>query len=100
MTGTIRRLGRTVVGVAQWMGGRPITEPAVPRLALSNWTAALRDAGFPIPPGVTPPPPCGEPMGAPATGKASSSSQAARTARTFRSTTSRSSCPAPMGSWR
>jgi hypothetical protein len=38
------RLGRTVKGVAQWMGRRPITEPAFPRLALSSWTEALQDA--------------------------------------------------------
>jgi hypothetical protein len=38
------RLGRTVKGVAQWVGHRPITEPAFPRLALSSWTAALGGA--------------------------------------------------------
>jgi hypothetical protein len=27
--------------MAQWMGGREITEPALPRLALSSWTAGL-----------------------------------------------------------
>lgn len=37
----IRRLHRTVVGVAQWVGGRPITEPTLPRLALSSWTSSL-----------------------------------------------------------
>jgi hypothetical protein len=40
----VARLGRTVKGVAQWVGQRPITEPAFPRLALSSWTAALASA--------------------------------------------------------
>jgi hypothetical protein len=34
-----------MVGVAQWMGGRPITEPTVPRLALTSWTSSLRAVG-------------------------------------------------------
>lgn len=42
--GAMGRFGRTVKGVAQWMGQRPITEPAFPRLALSSWTAELAGA--------------------------------------------------------
>lgn len=41
----IRRLQRAVVGTAQWVGRRRITEPALPRLALSSWTSALVPAG-------------------------------------------------------
>ena len=41
----IRRLRRAVVGAAQWAGGRRITEPVVPRLALSSWTRALPAGG-------------------------------------------------------
>lgn len=37
-------LQRTVIGVAQWLGGQAITEPALPRLALSSWTGSLADA--------------------------------------------------------
>jgi hypothetical protein len=40
----IRQLPRTLRGVAQWLGRRPITEPTGAWLALSNWTAALRSA--------------------------------------------------------
>lgn len=35
------RLGRTLRGAAELVGGRPITEPALPRLALASWTSAL-----------------------------------------------------------
>jgi len=41
----IDRLRRAVVGTAQWMGHRPITEPALPRLALSRWVADVRAQG-------------------------------------------------------
>ncbi len=41
----VRRLRRALVGTAQWAGGRPITEPAFPRLALSSWTSVLRSGG-------------------------------------------------------
>jgi hypothetical protein len=41
----LRRLGRTVVGIAQFMGRRPVTEPALPRLAVTNWTSALPRRG-------------------------------------------------------
>jgi hypothetical protein len=37
----IGRLKRAALGTAQWMARRPITSPALPRLALSNWTSAL-----------------------------------------------------------
>ncbi len=40
-----RRLRRALVGAAQWAGGRPVTEPVLPRLALSSWTSALRTGG-------------------------------------------------------
>ncbi|HSD29232.1 MAG TPA: hypothetical protein VLL75_18160 [Vicinamibacteria bacterium] len=45
MVKVVRRLRRALVGTAQWAGGRPITEPALPRLALSSWTRALRSGG-------------------------------------------------------
>jgi hypothetical protein len=41
----IQRLHKTVVGTAQWARGRPITEPALPRLAVSSWTMALPAGG-------------------------------------------------------
>ena len=44
----IQRLRRAAVGMAQWMGGREITEPALPRLALSSWTASLRAESSPV----------------------------------------------------
>jgi hypothetical protein len=37
----LRRLRRTLVGAAQWIVRRPVTEPALPRLALSSWTSSL-----------------------------------------------------------
>lgn len=40
----IERLSRAVKGVAQWVGQRPITEPAFPRLALDSWRAELKGA--------------------------------------------------------
>lgn len=40
----IQRFSRTVKGVVQWMGQRPITEPAFPRLALDSWRAELKAA--------------------------------------------------------
>ena len=40
----IQRFSRTVKGVVQWMGQRPITEPAFPRLALDSWRAELKQA--------------------------------------------------------
>ena len=45
MVKALRRLRSTAVGAAQWLRGRPITEPSLPRLALSSWTAALTEAG-------------------------------------------------------
>jgi hypothetical protein len=41
----LRRLQRAAVGTAQWMTRRPITEPVLPRLALSNWTRTLKTRG-------------------------------------------------------
>ena len=38
------RFGRAMLGAAQWVGRREITEPAFPRLALSSWTATLSEA--------------------------------------------------------
>ena len=38
---TLDRLRRAVRGTAQWVGRRPITEPALPRLALSSWTETV-----------------------------------------------------------
>jgi len=37
----LHRARRTALGVAQWAGRLTITQPALPRLALSSWTAAL-----------------------------------------------------------
>lgn len=42
---SIDRVRRAVVGTAQWVSRRPVTEPALPRLALSSWTSALRAGG-------------------------------------------------------
>jgi hypothetical protein len=36
-----RRLRSAVLGTAQWARRQPITEPALPRLALAGWTLAL-----------------------------------------------------------
>ena len=36
-----RRLRSAVLGAAQWARRQPITEPALPRLALAGWTLAL-----------------------------------------------------------
>lgn len=44
----ISRLGRAVRGTAEWVGRRPITEPVLPRLALSSWTASLRAEPAPV----------------------------------------------------
>lgn len=35
---------RALSGIAQWARGGPVTEPALPRLALASWTEALADA--------------------------------------------------------
>ncbi len=40
-----RRLRSAAVGALQWARRRPITELALPRLALASWTAALAAAG-------------------------------------------------------
>jgi hypothetical protein len=37
----VERFRRVVVGTAQWASRRPVTAPALPRLALSNWTREL-----------------------------------------------------------
>jgi Capsule polysaccharide biosynthesis protein len=37
----MERVRRAVRGTAQWVSRRRVTEPALPRLALSNWTSAL-----------------------------------------------------------
>ena len=39
------RLRAAAVGATQWAGRQPITEPALPRLALASWTSALAAAG-------------------------------------------------------
>jgi hypothetical protein len=39
------RLRSALVGASQWARGRPITEPALPRLALASWMSALDAAG-------------------------------------------------------
>jgi hypothetical protein len=44
MMKVVRRLGHTALGMAQWMGRREITRPALPRLALANWTSTLGTA--------------------------------------------------------
>ncbi|HEY6548289.1 MAG TPA: hypothetical protein VI589_10295, partial [Vicinamibacteria bacterium] len=44
----ISRLGRAVRGTAEWVGRRPITEPVLPRLALSSWTASLGAESPPV----------------------------------------------------
>jgi len=41
----LARLRSTAVGALQWARRRPLTELALPRLALSSWTSALRGAG-------------------------------------------------------
>jgi hypothetical protein len=41
---TMERARRALVGVAQWVSQKPITEPAFPHLALSSWRASLADS--------------------------------------------------------
>ena len=45
---TLDRLQRAVRGTAEWVGRRPITEPVLPRLALSSWTETLRARSEPV----------------------------------------------------
>ena len=41
----IDRVRRAALGTAQWVSRRPVTEPALPRLALSSWVSALDTGG-------------------------------------------------------
>ena len=45
---TLDRLQRAVRGTAEWVGRQPITEPVLPRLALSSWTATVRAQSPPV----------------------------------------------------
>ena len=41
----IDRVRRAALGTAQWVSRRTVTEPALPRLALSSWVSALDTGG-------------------------------------------------------